>query len=578
MKVPRIERRAVPATTVNWPAAIPPVLRRVYAARGVVASTDIEYRLAGLLPPHALGGIERACELLETAICDDACIIVVGDFDCDGATATAAAVRGLRLLGARDVGYAVPNRMRHGYGLSPTIVEELLPRKPDVLITVDNGVAAIAGVAAAKTQGMRVVVTDHHLPGKTLPEADAIVNPNLNGDPFPSKALAGVGVMFYLLLALRAQMRAHGWFAQRAMPEPELSVLLDLVALGTVADLVPLDHNNRILVEAGLRRIRAGCAGAGIAALLAVGKRDAARAVASDLGFVVGPRINAAGRLQDMTVGIECLLTDDAGHARKLAEDLSEINAERRELQNDMTAQAQEIVKKWTRVHGADGLPHGVVLFDPSWHQGVVGLVASKLKETLHRPVIACGLSDASTGEIKASGRSISGFHLRDALAELDARHPGLIRRFGGHAMAAGLTLKRSDLEAFGAAFDSVVRSHLTIDSFDAVTLTDGGLDAVDFTLELARQLRYAGPWGQAFPEPEFEGEFAVESWKVVGEKHLKFRLRQAHLADTLDAIAFNAYTGDAPPLRFRAVFQLDVNEWNGWSALQLLIRHLEPA
>ncbi|HST27988.1 MAG TPA: single-stranded-DNA-specific exonuclease RecJ, partial [Rudaea sp.] len=474
-----------------------PVLRRVYAARGIVSPADIEHKLTGLLSPLALGGIDRACELLEAAIREDARIVVVGDFDCDGATGTAVAVRGLRLLGARDVGYAVPNRMRHGYGLSPAIVEELLPRKPDLLITVDNGVAAHAGVAAAKAHGMQVIVTDHHLPGATLPDADAMVNPNLSGDPFPSKALAGVGVMFYLLLALRARLRERGWFAQRAIPEPDLSELLDLVALGTVADLVPLDRNNRILVEAGLRRIRAGLACSGIAALLAAGKRDPARVVASDLGFAVGPRINAAGRLEDMTLGIECLLSDDASRATELAEVLSSINAERRDLQDGMTAQAQVEVEKWISARGADALPHGVVLFDPGWHHGVVGLVASKLKESLHRPVIACAPAGQHGDEIKASGRSIPGFHLRDALAEIDARRPGLIQRYGGHAMAAGLSLNRADLEAFGKAFDVVARSRLTADMLDAVAFTDGELDAQDFSLDLAQQLRYAGPWGQ---------------------------------------------------------------------------------
>ena len=578
MNPPRIVRRAVPAETAAWPDSVHPVLRRVYAARGVASPADIEHRLTGLLSPLALGGIDRACELLEAAIREDARMVVVGDFDCDGATGTAVAVRGLRLLGARDVGYAVPNRMRHGYGLSPAIVEELLPRKPDVLITVDNGVAAHAGVATAKARGMRVIVTDHHLPGATLPDADAIVNPNLDADPFPSKALAGVGVMFYLLLALRARLRERGWFADRGIQEPDLSELLDLVALGTVADLVPLDRNNRILVEAGLRRIRAGRGCAGIAALLAVGKRDLARVVASDLGFAVGPRLNAAGRLEDMALGIECLLTDDAGRVAELAELLSSINAERRDLQDGMTAQAQAEVEKWISTRGEDALPHGVVLFDPEWHHGVVGLVASKLKESLQRPVIACAPAGQHGDEIKASGRSIPGFHLRDALAEVDARHPGLIQRFGGHAMAAGLSLNRSDLEAFGKAFDEVARSRLTVDMLDSVALTDGELDAQDFSLDLAQQLRYAGPWGQGFPEPEFEGKFSVESWKVVGERHLKLKLRHPDLAEPLDGIAFGAYSGERPPSRLRAVFALDVNEWNGRQTLQLLIRLMSPA
>jgi single-stranded-DNA-specific exonuclease len=512
--------------------------------------------------------------LLHAAIKAQARIIVVGDFDCDGATGTAVAVRGLRMLGAQDVGYAVPNRMRHGYGLSPAIVAGLLPRKPELLITVDNGIAAHAGVAAAKAQGMQVIVTDHHLPGTTLPDADAILNPQVAGDTFPSKALAGVGVMFYLLLALRARMRGQGAFADSN--EPDLSTLLDLVALGTVADLVPLDQNNRILVEAGLRRIRSGRACAGIAALLDCGKRDPARAIASDLGFVVGPRINAAGRLEDMTFGIECLLSDDASRARDLAETLSAINAERREMQDGMTAQGEATVSRWIAAHGAEALPHGVVLFDADWHHGVVGLVASKLKESLHRPVIACAPADGD--ELKASGRSIPGFHLRDALAQVDARSPGLIIRFGGHAMAAGLSLRRADLDAFARTFDAVARELLQPEMLDAIVLTEGELDAADFNLDLACQLRNAGPWGQGFAEPCFDGEFALESWKVVGEKHLKMKLRHPRLADALDAIAFNAYRGDAPAATLRAVFQLDVNEWNRRQSLQLLIRHLEPA
>jgi len=573
---PRIQRRDVAGLAGDWPRDVHPVLRRVYLARGITSPADIEHKLAALLAPQTLGGIERACELLDTAIREDARIVIVGDFDCDGATGTSVGVRGLRLLGAHNVSYAVPNRMRHGYGLSPVIVEELLPRKPDLLITVDNGVAAHAGVAAAKAHGMRVIVTDHHLPGAFLPDADAMVNPNLAGDPFLSKSLAGVGVMFYLLLALRSRMRESGRFAVTA--EPDLSTLLDLVALGTVADLVPLDRNNRILVEAGMKRIRAGRACAGIAALLAAGKRDATRVVASDLGFAVGPRINAAGRLEDMTLGIECLLTDDQGRAHELAERLSAINAERRELQDGMTAQAQTEVEKWISRRGADGLPHGIVLFDPDWHHGVVGLVASKLKESLHRPVIACAPADPHTGEVNGSGRSIPGFHLRDALAEVDALHPGLITRFGGHAMAAGLSLNCANLETFGTAFDAVVRKYLAPEMLDAVIATDGELGASDFTLDLAQQLRYAGPWGQGFAEPAFDGEFALDSWRVVGERHLKLKLRQSDGGELLDAIAFGAYAGEPPPSHLRAVYSLDVNEWNGRLSLQLLIRHLEAA
>ena len=595
MKSPRIERRPMAVATGDWPDSVHPVLRRVYTARGIASPVEIEHRLVSMLSPQALGGIERACDLVENAIRENVRIVVVGDFDADGATGTAVAVRGLRLLGAREVGYAVPNRFRHGYGLSPPVVEELLSQHPQLLITVDNGVAAHAGVAAAKAHGMQVIVTDHHLPGETLPEADAIVNPNLPGDHFPSKTLAGVGVMFYLLLALRARLRERGWFARtekcgegsplldvrdqddrKSNAEPDLSSLLDLVALGTVADLVPLDRNNRILVEAGLKRIRSGRACAGVVALIESGRRDPATLVASDLGFVVAPRINAAGRLEDMSLGIECLLTDDVARARELAESLSAINVERRELQSGMVEQAQAEVHKWTLSHGTESLPQGLVLFDASWHHGVVGLVASKLKELLHRPVIACAPAGAGSDEVKASGRSIAGFHLRDALAEIDSRRPGLLRRFGGHAMAAGLSLHRGDVETFAAAFDAVVRERIAPDALDAVMLTDGELDPEDFSLGLAQQLRYAGPWGQGFPEPLFDGVFVVESWRVLGEKHLRFALRRDGVANALEAVMFNAYTGAPPPARLRTAFSLDANEWQGRYKLQLLLRHIE--
>jgi single-stranded-DNA-specific exonuclease len=571
---PRIERRVANATSA-WPESVHPVLRRVYAARGIASPAEIEHRLAAMLAPQTLSGLERACELIEAAMRRAARIVIVGDFDADGATGTAVAMRGLAMLGARNLGYSVPDRMRHGYGLSPALVEELRGLEPELLITVDNGVVAHAGVAAAKALGMQVVVTDHHVPAAVLPGADAIVNPNLDGDGFPSKALAGVGVMFYLLLALRARLREHGWFTERGTTEPDLAALLDLVALGTVADLVPLDRNNRILVEAGLKRIRSGRACAGINALLDAGKRDAARVVSSDLGFVVGPRINAAGRLEDMRLGIECLLTDDPLRAAELAAALSAINAERRELQADMVEQAEAVVSRWTADHDSGVLPHGVVLFDPDWHHGVVGLVASKLKESLQRPVFAC--APAGDDEIKASGRSIAGFHLRDALAEIDARHPGLLLRFGGHAMAAGLSLRRRDIDAFAAAFDTAARERIAPEQLESVLLSDGELAPGDLSIELARQLRAGGPWGQAFPEPLFDGDFTVDSWKIVGDKHLKLRLRREGLAQPLDAILFNAEPDVKPPARLRAAYQLEIDEWNGMPTLRLLLRHMEP-
>jgi single-stranded-DNA-specific exonuclease len=576
MNAQRIVRREATGMLDTWPKSVHPVLRRVYAARGVTTPGEIDHRLASLLPPDTLGGIDTACALLEEALRGGQRIVIVGDFDADGATGTAVAVRGLRALGAADVGYTVPNRMRHGYGLSPAIVEEILPRQPRLLITVDNGIAAHAGVAAARTHGMRVIVTDHHLPGASLPDADAIVNPNAAGDGFASKALAGVGVMFYLLLALRARLRRSGWFAERA--EPDLSALLDLVALGTVADLVPLDYNNRILVAAGLRRIRAGRACAGIGALLEDGKRDPARVVASDLAFAVAPRINAAGRLEDMSIGIECLLCDDPARARQLVGMLGAINSERRELQSAMVDQATEAVRDKVSVVGAEGLPHGVVLFDPQWHQGVVGLVASKLKEALGRPVIACAPAGEGTDEVKASGRSIPGFHLRDALAEIDARQPGLLLRFGGHAMAAGLSLRRESIEAFTTLFDCVVRERLEAGQLNPELRTDGELGADDFNLDLAQQLRFGGPWGQGFPEPLFDGAFSVDEWKVVGETHLRLVLRANGAGAPVSAMYFNAAELTPPPGRLRAVYQLEADEWNGAARLRVLIRHAFPA
>ncbi len=570
----RIERRTPLLPTGDWSTAIHPVLQRIFAARGIACAQDVEHRLARLVSPQQLGGIERACELLEEALREQRRIVIVGDFDADGATGTAVAVRGLRLLGALHVDYRVPNRFTHGYGLSPALVEELLPQRPDLIVTVDNGVAAHAGVDAANAHGIAVIVTDHHLPGDSLPAAAALVNPNHDGDAFPSKALAGVGVMFYVLLALRARLRDNGWFAQRA--EPDLSTLLDLVALGTVADLVPLDYNNRVLVEAGLRRIRARQACAGMLALIEASKRTPETLCASDLGFALGPRINAAGRMDDMRLGIECLLCDEPGRARELAERLSAINAERRELQAQMVEQGEATVAQYLARYGAATLPVGVVLFEPDWHVGVIGLVASKLKERLHRPVIACAPADEDGEEIKASGRSIAGFHLRDALAEVAAKNPGLLTRFGGHAMAAGLSLSAGRLAEFAAEFDAVARRRLDASLLEPVLHTDGCLAAHEYDLELARQLRFAGPWGQAFPEPLFDDEFRLVNWKLMGQTHLRLTLQHADRRDPLEAVMFGGYTGSPPPPRLRAAFQLSIDEWNGRERLRLLIRHIE--
>ncbi|MBA8886013.1 single-stranded-DNA-specific exonuclease [Dokdonella fugitiva] len=586
---PIVIRRRSAATRDDWPVDLHPLVARVYAARGVAAAEAGPQRLSDLLAPAALGGVAQACDLLADAIAHDWRICIVGDFDADGATGTAVAVRGLRLLGARDVCYRVPNRMVDGYGLGVGLVDALADIGPDLVVTVDNGIASHAGVAAARARGMRVIVTDHHLPGPTLPPADAIVNPNaiaLAACPHASppcadcasagaraSGLAGVGVMFYLLLALRARL-----FPGDAAARPDLASLLDLVALGTVADLVPLDANNRILVAAGLHRIRSGRASAGVAALYRAAGRDPQRAVAADLGYALGPRINAAGRLEDMSLGIECLLSDDADVAYGLAERLSAINAERRELQAAMVEQGEAMLARFVERYRDDALPCGIVLHEADWHPGVVGLVASKLKERLNRPVVAFACADGSGAELRGSARSIAGFHLRDALAEVDAAHPGLIGRFGGHAMAAGLSLPAANLATFAAEFDAVARRRLDAAQLERCLWSDGELAAHEFTADNARALRYAAPWGQAFPEPAFDNVFAVESWRAVGEKHLRMQLRPEQGGDTIEAILFDAADAMPPPSRVHALFQLDLNDWNGRERLQLLVRHLEPA
>lgn len=561
----RIVRRAAGAAPRDWAASVHPVLQRVYAARGVCCPGDAGHRLAGLLPPDGLSGLGGALELLADAISHDRSIMIAGDYDCDGATGCAVAVRGLRMLGARRVGYVVPDRARHGYGLTPALVETLQPA-PDLVVTADNGIASLAGVAAAKARGCRVIVTDHHLPGPGLPAADAIVNPNVPGDPFASKHLCGVGVMFYLLLALRAALGKRG--------DVDIGSLLDLVALGTVADLVPLDRNNRALVEGGLRRIRAGRACAGIKALFDVSGRDVRDAVAADLGFAVGPRINAAGRLEDMTLGVECLLADDPARAQTLAATLHAINAQRRDLQASMVDGAL------ARLGGlATGDALGVALFDPGWHPGVVGLVAAKVKERLHRPVVA--FAPAGEGDsLRGSARSVPGFHIRDALAEVDARCPGLIGRFGGHAMAAGLSLSVSNYARFAELFDAVVRDRILEESLQPVLLSDGELEPADLELELARQLRVAGPWGQGFAAPLFDNVFECAAQKPMGGDgaHRRLRLRDPRDGRLHDGLRFHA-DGDIPegaPLRI--AFELMIDDWQGRESLRLLLRHWEPA
>jgi single-stranded-DNA-specific exonuclease len=553
-----------------------PVLARVYAARQVSSREELARGLDKLPSYAGLKGIEAAVTLLADAIRHDKSILILADFDADGATSCAVAMLGLRALGARQVDFLVPNRFEYGYGLTPEIARVAAQRQPDLLVTVDNGISSIKGVTAAKQHGMQVLITDHHLPGESLPAADAIVNPNQPGDTFISKNLAGVGVMFYTLMALRAELREQGWFQQQNILEPNLAKLLDLVALGTVADVVPLDYINRILVEQGLRRIRAGRCRPGILALLQLANRNASNVVAADLGFAVGPRLNAAGRLEDMSRGIECLLAADADRAMLLATELDQLNRERRSIEADMQTSALAILRELS-LDDADNLPAALCLFDEHWHQGVVGLLASRIKERLHRPVIA--FAPGEQGELKGSARSIPGLHIRDALDAVAARQPQLLSRFGGHAMAAGLSLERDKLAAFTEAFITEVSRHLDSDDLQGVIHSDGELEDEFLNLEVAEHLRQGGPWGQGFPEPVFHGRFRLISHRIVGEHHLKLQLALPQQDQILDAIAFNTVKHDWPDnvREVEIAYRLDVNEFRGTRSAQLLVEHLRP-
>ncbi len=543
-------------------AGLPPLLARLYAARGIDAAETLKSRLGELLPVTGLKNAEAAACRLADACRRGEKLRVVADYDADGATACAVALAGLSALGAK-VDYLVPNRFEYGYGLSPEVARLAAEGKPDLLITVDNGIAANAGIEEARRLGLEVLVTDHHLPGASLPDA-LIVNPNQPGCPFPSKHLAGVGVMFYVLMALRAELRRRGAFA--AKPEPNLADLLDLVALGTVADLVRLDANNRLLVAQGLARIRQGKARPGIQALFAVAGKAAERACAEDLGYAIAPRLNAAGRLDDMTRGIECLLAADAKQALALAGDLDQLNRERRGIEAEMQEQAQALLDG---IEVADGA--SLTLYDPAWHQGVVGLLASRLKERHHRPTLI--FADAGDGLLRGSGRAIPGLHLRDALDVVDRRLPGIILKYGGHAAAAGLTLRREHLEIFTDAFERVARESLSAAALTRIIETDGELAPDEFTLANAEILRDT-VWGQGFPTPAFQGEFTVQSQRLVGEKHLKLRLAGPGI--TAEAMRFFQ---DTPlPERIQAVYRLEVNEWNGARGLQLNLAHWAEA
>ena len=554
-----------------------PVLARIYAARGIQSAQDLDYRLTRLLHYQSLKGIESAASLLAAALIQQQRILIIGDFDSDGATSSALAVSALRSFGAQHVDYLVPNRFDYGYGLTPEIVALALDiKKPDLIVTVDNGIASHDGVAAAKKAGVKVIITDHHLPGHTLPDAEAIVNPQQVGDDFPSKNLAGVGVIFYVMLALRHALREQQWFNESTQREPSMLQFLDLVALGTVADLVPLDHNNRLLVQQGLQWIKAAKARPGIYALLKLAKREVNQLTASDLGFSVAPRLNAAGRLADMSLGVACLLASDANEAHEAAVKLSQLNEERRTIEEGMQREAFAALDK---IIEKKPLAKGICLFDARWHQGIIGLLAARITERLYRPSIIFAPSQQGD-EIKGSARSISGVHIRDVLATIATREPQLIAKFGGHAMAAGLTLQRDNFANFAKLFE------LEIDKVDEATLqskcyTDGELESSDFCLRLAEILRYeAGPWGQGFPEPLFEGRFKLLAQRLVGNKHLKMTLSLAESAYQIEAIAFNVRLSHWPNHRVEqiiATYRLSINYYQGRKTLQLIVDTLEP-
>jgi single-stranded-DNA-specific exonuclease len=569
-----ITRRSVGKKTSVF-GDIHPILARIYAARGVSAVDELDRSLAKLPSPWLLSGMTEMVAHLISALHEQQRISIVADFDADGATSCAVALKGLQLLGYDCVAFVVPNRFEYGYGLTPEIVELVKLQTPDVIITVDNGISSIDGVKAAKEAGIKVLITDHHLPPTELPAADAIVNPNLVDDPFPSGALAGVGVMFYVLMALRSRLRELHWFEQQQIAEPNLAQLLDYVALGTVADVAALDQINRILVHQGLLRIRTGRAHKGLMALIEIANKNPATLTASDLGFSLGPRLNAAGRMDDMTVGIECLLTDDAQRAKTIAVQLDELNQDRREVEGVMKQQAITYLAEMKPLDERH-LPAGVCLYDASWHQGVIGILASRIKDRIHRPVIA--FAPAGKDLIKGSARSIVGVHIRDVLSDIASLHPQLLSKFGGHAMAAGLSITMHDYPAFALAFDEMVAKRLATVDLEQKVFSDGELTEQEMTVEFAELLQQAGPWGQEFPEPVFDGIFDVIQSRIVGQRHLKLVLRKPKGNLLIDAIAFFM---DQPEnwlglRQINAAYKLDINEFRGNRNVQFILQYLE--
>ncbi|MEE9338651.1 MAG: single-stranded-DNA-specific exonuclease RecJ [Methylococcaceae bacterium] len=554
---------------------IDPILLKIFLTRGITENEQIERTLAKLPSPWLLSGMELMVGHLITAIKQQQKICIVADFDADGATSCVVAIKGLELLGAADVSYVVPNRFEYGYGLTPEIVELVKQKNPDVIITVDNGISSIDGVKVAKDAGIKVLVTDHHLPGEQVPDADAIVNPNVEGDEFPSGNIAGVGVIFYVLMALRSRLREKKWFEKQNIQQPNLAQLLDFVALGTVADVVALDQVNRILVHQGLLRIRSGQAHPGIKALIEIAGKQSRSINPSDLGFALAPRLNAAGRMDDMSLGIQCLLSENDALAKDMARQLDELNQDRKEVEAQMKTEALSLLKEM-HVLDEKHLPAGVCLFEKDWHQGVIGILASRIKDRLHRPVVA--FASVDDGEIKGSARSISGVHIRDVLSEIAALHPQILSKFGGHAMAAGMSIKMHDYPVFALAFDEVVAKHLNNVDLEQKIYTDGQLSEKEITLEFTEVLNNAGTWGQAFPEPIFDGVFDVVQCRVVGQQHLKFVLRFPSSELLIDAIAFFVEKSEnwLGIRSIKAAYKLDVNEFRGNRSVQLMLQYIE--
>ena len=575
----KLQRRTA-NTNLHLPDSIPPLLRRIYQQRNIHNAEELELGLANLLSPDSLRGLPAAIDLLVTALQAKQRILIVSDFDADGATSCALAISALRKLGATHVDYIVPNRFEYGYGLTPEIVELAKEKNPDLLITVDNGISSIEGVASAQQANIKVLITDHHLSPEELPAAEAIVNPNQPDCEFPSKCIAGVGVIFYVLLALRSRLRDIDWFTEQKITEPNMAEFLDLVALGTVADVVPLDRNNRILVDEGLKRIRAGSARPGIQALLKIAKRNSRNLTSTDLGFGLGPRLNAAGRLDDMSTGIECLLSTHDSAAYELAIQLDSMNKDRRQIENDMRQQAFAALDEL----GLDDqqLPSALCVYDARWHQGVVGILASRVKDKFHRPVIAFANAADDSDELKGSARSIKGFHIRDALDAVATRHPGLISKFGGHAMAAGLSLHKSQYPAFQSAFEAEAARLLTENQLQAVIESDGPVAVADLNIANVESVKMAGPWGQEFPEPIFDDSFILREQRRVGENHLKMLLSpMADSGNVVDAIAFNVAKEDWPEDSCRELhlaYRLDINEFRGNRSVQLMVEKIIEA